>query len=124
MSLRLLSLQLSIAAVMLASVGQVFADPSDLMEGAQSIPSRQGHKIVIPASSLAGPQARGIRANTNVRFVVPDRSPARRLSAGGPPFLGYNFETPASLACIYIFGQQATGCNPNSVTAVAQGGSR
>src|SRR5262249_37009326 len=86
MSLRLLSLQLSIAAVMLASVGQVFADPSDLMEGAQSIPYRQGHKIVSPASSLAGPQDRGIRANTNVRFVVPDRSPARRLSAGGRLF--------------------------------------
>ncbi len=124
MSLRQLSRHLSFAAVMLASMSQAIADPASLMEGAQTIPSRQGHKIVIPASSLAAAQDRGIRANTNVRFVVPEQPAARRSTAGGPPFFGYNFETPASLACIYIFGQQASGCNPNTVTALAQGGSR
>jgi kumamolisin len=122
--LRQFSRRLSFAAVTLASMSQAIADPASLMDGAQTIPSRQGHKIVIPASSLAGPQDRGIRANTNVRFVVSTQPAVKRSTAGGPPFLGYNFETPASLACIYIFGQQASGCNPNTVTAVAQGGSR
>jgi len=120
MSLRRL---LSYAAVMLASMSPAIADPGNLFDGAQSIPSRQGHTIVIPASSLARPDDQGVRATTNVRFVVPAHTAAQKPALSGPPFLGYNFETPASLACIYL-GQQASGCNPNTVTQVATGGSR
>jgi kumamolisin len=124
MSLRQLSRRLSFAAVMLASMSQAIADPANLLEGAQSILSRRGDRIVIPASSLVGPEDRGVRATTNVRFLVPARTAAQKPAASGPPFAGYNFETPASLACIYILGQPVPGCNPNTVTAVAQGGSR
>jgi kumamolisin len=121
MSLRRL---LSYAAVMLASMSPAIADPGNLFDGAQSIPSRQGRTIVIPASSLAGPDDQGVRATTNVRFVIPATTAVQKPAVSGPPFSGYNFETPASLACIYILGQQASGCNPNTVTVVAQGGSR
>jgi kumamolisin len=67
---------------------------------------------------------RGVRASTNVRFVVPAQTAMEKPAVTGPPFSGYNFETPASLACIYILGQQASGCNPNTVTQVATGGSK
>lgn len=116
---------LSIAAVMLASTSQASADPANLFDGAQSIPSRQGHTIVIPASSLAGPEDAGVLAHTNVRFVVAAQAAAQRLTASGPPYAGYNYETPASLACVYgLVPSPAAGCNPNTVTAVAQGGSK
>jgi kumamolisin len=121
MSLRRL---LSYATVMVASMSPAIADPGDLFDGAQLIPSRQGHTIVIPASSLVRPDDQGVRATTNVRFVIPAPTAVQKPAVSGPPFAGYNFETPASLACIYIFGQQASGCNPNTVTAVAKGGSR
>jgi kumamolisin len=126
MSLRRL---LSYAAVMLASMSPAIADPGDLFDGAQSIPSRQGRTIVIPASSLAWPDDQGVRATTNVRFIIPAPTVAQKPAVSGPPFSGYNFETPASLVCIYNihnlnFGQQAPGCNPNTVTLpVATGGS-
>jgi kumamolisin len=123
MSLSLRQL-LSYAAVTLASLSQAIADPANLLDGAQSIPSRRGLTIVIPDSSLARPDDRGVRANTNVRFVIPAQTAVQKPAASGPPFPNYNLETPASLACVYILAQQATGCNPNTVTAVAQGGSR
>jgi kumamolisin len=120
MSLRRL---LSYAAVMLAGMSPAIADPGNLLDGAQSIPSRQGHTIVIPASSLARPDDQG-RATTNVRFIIPAPTAVQKPAVSGPPFSGYNFETPASLACIYISSQQAPGCNPNTVTKVATGGSK
>ncbi len=122
MSLRRL---LSFVAVMLAGTSQATAGPANLFDGAQSIPSRQGHTIVIPASSLAGPEDAGVLAHTNVRFVVAAQAAANRLTASGPPYAGYNYETPASLACVYgLVSPQAAGCDPNTVTAVAQGGSK
>jgi kumamolisin len=46
--------------------------------------------------------------------------------AGGPPFPGLNYESPASLACIYLFQlqPQVSGCNPNVVTMNPNGGAR
>jgi subtilase family serine protease len=40
------------------------------------------------------------------------------------PISGYVAETPASLACIYGLVTAASGCNPQTVTAVASGGSK
>jgi len=42
----------------------------------------------------------------------------------GPPFLGYLYQTPASIACIYALVQPEAGCNPNIVTTNPSGGSR
>jgi subtilase family serine protease len=41
----------------------------------------------------------------------------------GPPFAGYFYETPASLACVYRLVSPVSGCNPNTVTAPPTGGS-
>jgi kumamolisin len=114
----------SIAAGLLACAGQALADPMNLLDGAQSIPAHHGGRIIIPASSLAMPEDFGVRAHSNARFFLLAMTATKAAAASGPPFPGYNFETPASLACIYGLAAQATGCNPNTVTAVAQGGSR
>jgi kumamolisin len=111
------------ASLMLACASQALADPMGLLEGAQAIPHKGG-RIVIPASSLFEPEDLGIRAHTNVRFFVPARKAPKLAPAGGPPFPGYNFETPASLACIYGLAAQTGGCDPNTVGSVAHGGSR
>jgi kumamolisin len=114
---------ISIVAIMLAGTSHAFADPLDLLKDAQSIPSHHGGTIVIPASSLAGPEDFGTRAHSNVRFFAAARTAVNKAAIGGPPFAGYNFETPASLACVYGLTAQTSGCNPNTITAVVQGGS-
>ena len=115
---------ISIATIMLAGASQAVADPLDLLNDAQSIPSHRGGRIVVPASSLAGPEDFGNRAHTNVRFFAAAKTAANRAAMSGPPYAGYNFETPASLACVYGLTAQAGGCNPNTIAAAAQGGSR
>lgn len=90
-----------------------------------------GHKgtVVIPASSTEQPGDVGVRSHTNYRIFVPGEGPAAhqdaaKPQAGGPPFPGYFFETPASLACVYGLVPQTPGCNPNVVTTNPSGGSR
>ncbi len=46
------------------------------------------------------------------------------LPVGGPPFSGFFFETPASLACVYKLVTPVAGCNPNTFTTNPTGGSR
>jgi len=124
------SLPLAVIALVGAGAGPAFADPTEptarppLLQGAQSVPARGGGSVVIPASSLARPGAEGLEAHTNVRFFVPAQTRAAGSAAGKPPFPGLNFETPASLACIYGLTTPSAGCNPNTVSTVATGGSR
>jgi kumamolisin len=124
-------LPIAMLALAGAAATNSFADPADLMRGAQSIPARNAGSIVLPASSLVQPDDKGLRMHTNVRFFVSANSrtvPANAHPAsptvGGPPLSGMNFETPASLACIYGLTTPSGGCNPNTVTTVASGGSR
>jgi subtilase family serine protease len=42
----------------------------------------------------------------------------------GPPFTGYGYETPGSLACLYGLVAAAAGCNPNTAKTVSAKGSR
>ena len=113
----------SFAVILLMGLNQAYSDPLTLFATAQAIPAHQG-SIVIPASSFAAPEDLGVRAHSNVRLFVPAELPVNKPTVVGPPYAGYNYETPASLACIYIFQTASASCNPNSVTAVAQGGSR
>lgn len=79
-----------------------------------------GHTI-IPQSSQSTAADKGIRSHTNIRIFVPDgfsSSPSEL-----PPFSGYGFETPASLACIYGLVPPVPGCNPNVTTTNPSGGS-
>jgi kumamolisin len=40
-----------------------------------------------------------------------------------PPYSGYAYETPASLACVYKLAHPIANCNPNQTTADSTGGS-
>jgi kumamolisin len=93
-------------------------------------------RVVIPESAIERPEDVGIRAHTPLRIFVPtDRTkfggepngyalPEAASTPSGPPFLGYAFETPASIACLYLLVTTAPGCNPNTFTTNPSGGSR
>jgi hypothetical protein len=69
----------------------------------------------------------GKRAHSNVRILVPPANPFAKVqsSAGTPPFSGYFYETPASLACVYgLIASTVAGCNPNLAAANVATGSR
>jgi len=85
----------------------------------------RGGQVTIPSSSTERKGDIGHRAHTNIRVFTPTGGlPQDSVAvASGPPFAGYLFETPASLACIYNLVPQSAGCNPNKVTAVPTGGS-
>jgi kumamolisin len=93
--------------------------------------ARGGHTVT-PESSIEQPEHVGLRAHTNFKMFVPAAGMAARQDspeavpqAGGPPFHGYFYETPASLACVYkLVPSQDTACNPNTVTANPTGGAR
>ena len=79
-------------------------------------------QVIVPQSSVERPADVGVRAHTNVRIVVPAGGlalgpEAEQPAAGGPPFPGFLFETPASLACVYeLVTTLQPGCNPNTTT--------
>jgi kumamolisin len=94
-------------------------------------------RVVIPESAIERPEDVGIRAHTPYRIFVP----SNRLQFGaepngyalpalaaqpavGPPFPGYGFETPASIACLYNLVKTVKGCNPNTFTTNPSGGSK
>jgi kumamolisin len=91
--------------------------------------SAQGH-VMTPKSSLPQPlNAEGkMMARTHLRIFVPS---AEKMNFGKgvqpselPPFPGFFFETPASLACVYrLVPNPVPGCNPNATTANPSGGS-
>jgi kumamolisin len=112
-----------------ASAVALFLFGFSLSVAAQST-SVQGH-VLIPASSLPQPaDAEGnIMAQTALRLLVPS---ATQMNFGAnsaqpselPPFPGYLYETPASVACLYdLVAPKVAGCNPNITTANPTGGS-
>jgi kumamolisin len=81
--------------------------------------------IIVPSSSIALRSDAGIRAHTNVQVILPATGPQKPAQAPGlPPFPGFLYQTPASIACIYGLVPAASGCNPNFVTANPTGGSK
>jgi len=111
---RIASFALS-SALLLASTGSALA---------QTVVRPRGGQVIIPSSSIEKPGDIGRRAHTNYKIFEPTGSLPKHepQAASGPPFKGYLFETPASLACIYNLVPQANGCNPNSVKAVVNAG--
>ncbi len=97
--------------------------------------SRGGH-VVLPESSTEQPEHVGLRAHTNFKMFVPNAGMAARQTspeaapqAGGPPFKGYFYETPASLACVYKLVPASdpasdAACDPNTRSTNPAGGSR
>ena len=114
-----------------AATMMVFAVSLSPSNGAAQAPSKRGEgKMVIPQSSVVPPQDQALRAHTNVKLFVPADIPPGKFGPqgkvsvqGGPPFPGYLFNTPASVACAYRLVQVEAGCNPNIVTRNPTGGS-
>lgn len=89
-------------------------------------------KIMVPQSSVPAVQKgntlKTMTANTNLQVWLPlgwqpaEVSPPRPDVE--PPFTGYAYETPASLACVYSLVTPTAGCNPNVVTQNATGGTK
>lgn len=88
--------------------------------------------VVTPASSMPQPKdANGhMMANTHLRILAasPKQMTFGEASVGPqelPPFPGYLYETPASIACVYHLVQVIVpGCNPNVTTGNPTGGSK
>jgi len=77
--------------------------------------------IVIPSSNQLATQDVGKKMHTNYRLLVPDvEIPATSY----PPYSGYLYETPESIACLYATVTYLSGCNPNSTVNVPTGGSQ
>jgi len=116
----MLSLLSSATSVMAQNVGSLNLEPNFnlhvLEEGT----------VVTPASTIPQPGAAGTAAHTNVHVFLPTGMGAVAAAgpAVGPPVPGYFFETPASVACVYSLVPRVPGCNPNTVTAVPNGGSK
>src|SRR5271168_4442275 len=81
-----------------------------------------GGDVVTPESSVEAPADIGVRAHTNLKMFVPrgGMGNAQPPSLSGearpeesPLYAGYNYETPASLGCVYkLVASPVTGCNP------------
>src|SRR4051794_30832235 len=83
--------------------------------------------VVVAPSRTVNPARAGKKGHTHYRHPTPPPGAAPPALHGPnptvPPGPG-NFETPASLACIYGLVPKTLACNPNKVTANVVGGSR
>jgi kumamolisin len=94
-------------------------------------PSAPTH-VYTPQSSLPQPRNEQgqVMARTHLRILVPSSTHMSFGSAAVqpfelPPFPGYLYETPASIACVYnLVEVPLKGCNPNKTTANPTGGSK
>jgi kumamolisin len=83
--------------------------------------------VTIPPSSTSKPSDAGVVSHTNIQITAPPAFfTAPRAPNGGPPFAGYFYEDPASLACIYnLIPTFDNTCNPNNTRlSNPTGGSR
>ncbi len=74
--------------------------------------------LVTPGASLERARDRGRAAHANVHVLRLARNQPDAAAAAN------SFETPASLACLYGLAPAVVGCNPQTLTRVASGGSR
>ncbi len=102
------------AAVLALAIGALIV-PASAQEKRHPAPGT----VIIPSTNHLNAEDRGLKAHTNLRLIVPpDLSPSE-----APPFSGYGYETPASLACVYRVVSPLRGCNPNATTNTPNGGS-
>jgi kumamolisin len=89
-----------------------------------------GHVVVLPMSNPQPNDANGgLYAHTNIRMWVPMAGQFGMSAQPSelPPFPGFFFETPASIACVYqLVNENAPpfdhSCNPNVTTQNPTGG--
>jgi len=88
-------------------------------------PSRNAH-VMLPESSIAQAGDLGVAAHTHLRIMMPESGVFTGTPQPNelPPFPGFFFETPASIACIYrLVPGHVPGCDPNVTTKNPSGGS-
>jgi hypothetical protein len=103
----------AMAGLLLAGQEQAFGASG----GELRIARARGTEI-IPEASRVQPDQAATRAHTNIRLFVP-RGASRAILA---PF--GNYETPASLACVYGVTKRKLSCNPTKALTAPSGGSR
>ena len=93
--------------------------------GVAQTPASNFH-LVVPDSSVEQPSDIGVNAHTHLRIMMPEGGVLTGAPQPSelPPFPGFLYETPASIACIYhLVPHRVHGCNPNVTTANPTGGS-
>ena len=111
----LVSLVVALSTICAAQT-QGFPDPDAPAAAQEKFPHG---RVMAPGSSIARPGDKGLRAHTHLQIFVPEQAVAPFV---GPPFSGLGFETPASLACVYLLVPRTNSCNPNLVFANPAGG--
>ncbi|HEY9127670.1 MAG TPA: S53 family peptidase [Acidobacteriaceae bacterium] len=103
-----------------AALGLAVSAALSLPAAAQMKRPAVSRSVVVPSASKALPEDKGHKMHANVRFLDnPSASPSEL-----PPYLGYGYETPASLACVYGLVPKTKGCNPNTTTTNSTLGSQ
>src|SRR5215831_7550034 len=80
--------------------------------------------VTLPPSSTEGSADAGVVAHTYLQIFASSDKFTEAPQVTGPPFAGYLYQTPASIACVYSLQPAAAGCNPNIVSSNPSGGSR
>ena len=107
------------SALKLVTIG-LCAGFATLPTFAQQLRMPTPRTVIVPQSSKVVESDTGLRAHANVRFLSgPTASPSE-----APPYSGYAYETPASLACVYKTVTPIQGCNPVFTTNTPSGGSQ
>jgi len=92
---------------------------------AQSTRPGVGRGVTIPKSSIARPGDAGKRAHTNIQIKATSKDfKGATPQVVGPPYAGYLYQTPASIACVYDLVRVVVGCDPNTVTRNTSGGGK
>ena len=78
----------------------------------------------LPPSSISNAADAGQLVHTNLQIRDSSGDFTAIPQVTGPPFAGYFYQTPASIACIYNLQPAVPGCNPNVVTSNPSGGGR
>lgn len=130
LSFSLCSLAVSSAQEADAIASPVTPQSAPVVSSARSLAQSHGGMIVTPKSSAPsgkqGATLKTMQAHTNLQVFLPagwkasEATPPRPDEL--PPYAGYAYETPASLACLYALVPVTPGCNPNTVTTNPSGG--
>ena len=110
---------------------------SAMLTSAQEKSLAHKGRVIIPESGMERAEDVGVRMHTMYQIFVPADLAGHGAVPGsyalpeitppppvGPPFSGYAFETPSSIACLYDLVTPTTGCNPNTFKTIPGGGSK
>ena len=110
---------------------------SAILTSAQEKSLAHKGRVIIPESGMERAEDVGVRMHTTYQIFVPTELAHYGAAPGsyafpeqttpppvGPPFSGYAFETPSSIACLYDLVTPVAGCNPNTFKTVPGGGSK